>query len=109
MNPIPGTPAFYWLAIYKAFSAFAAVYILSLCNANQTTETPFISGKVLAHMTSFALGLRALDSLVDPFFQKLNPLRMPALSDDDRKIIASETTMPDSARQAPPSSVSPTT
>lgn len=81
--------AFSWLLLYKILSTGTQLYINALVTMNGSSSTPWMELTTIAHMGAASAALRGIDALIDPAFQKLNPFR---LTDQDRKVIAVETT-----------------
>ena len=82
---------FGWIAAFKIVSTAVQLYFGALITANSSSQDPWMDLKMTAHLGAIALTLRGLDALIDPAFQKLNPLRK--LSDDDKAVVASETSV----------------
>lgn len=76
------------LFIYKCASTFVQLYIASLIATNGSSEEPWLALKTIAHLGALLAGLRGLDALIDPAFRQL----VSAITDDDKKKIAAETT-----------------
>lgn len=91
MNPIPGTPEFRFLFGYKIASTFVQLYLLYLITTNISASEPFLSLKTIAHFGGLVAGLRGMDALIDPMLQHLDPFKGKRLSQDDKDLIASET------------------
>lgn len=85
-----GTKLFAWIFGFKIFSIAFQMYVGSLVGANASSENPWMSLRMIAHLTAASVMLRGIDALIDPAFQKLNPLRK--MTEDDKTIIAKETT-----------------
>ncbi len=88
-----GSKIFAWLFAYKVFSIAWQMYFGNLVGSQASSESPWMSLKMIAHLSSSVVMLRGIDALIDPAFQKLNPLKR--LTEEDRIAINAETAAQD--------------
>lgn len=78
------------LLLYKCASTFAQFYLLYLVTTNGSSETPFISLPMIAHMGALAGGLRAIDAVLEVPFKAIDPFQKH--TPEELRQIAKETT-----------------